>query len=89
MFRHHDHIEFPGYSCDQGRLERWTHTNLIYQQEEFFETIESSERPVWLISHAQPRSPFEQRIVNDYAAFRVSRSVDDLFDVYRIEPSGD
>lgn len=76
---------FTQHSCDLGRRDRWSNAPLIHSPQALFSLVESAETTVWLL--LRHNYWFDNDIYTRYREHVVYKSVDGVFDVYKIDKS--
>jgi hypothetical protein len=79
------HWDFWHVSCDLGSKDRWSNAPLIHSPQALFNLVESAETTVWLL--LRHNYWFDNDIYTRYRENIVYKSVDGVFDVYRIDKS--
>ncbi|MFC3104842.1 ArnT family glycosyltransferase [Salinisphaera aquimarina] len=77
--------EFAGISCDAGRRERWSGSDLLYRRDDLFDAVDKSNGNIWLITLVGEVRPPIDELSERYSVTLVYRGLAGAIGVYKIE----
>ena len=85
-YKNEKHWDFGQVSCDSGTRDKWSNAKLVHSPQALFSLVDGADSTVWLLMrHDEP--VVDNDIYSRYREYIVYKSVDGVFDVYKIEKS--
>jgi hypothetical protein len=86
FYVHYEHPQFPDFSINYGKNERWTNAGLIYTNQQLLEIFKNAQNSVWFLTVHKP-SLEKIEFKKNFAQYLYYTSIDSTVFVYRI-PGG-